>query len=150
MAITLREYRHGRIIGAYLRTKKGGRELHPAIILTPNEEIVQPEQFDPRKGGDNVVVVIGVSTKYRLYPQEHVRLPFRPTGHARTRLSQDCAAIIGWYDIVDIPDGCRYLAGDVPAALMAQINDCVRADISRRIGREFTTLADILPLLLPE
>jgi hypothetical protein len=34
---------------SYLRTRKAGRQLHPAAILTPDAEITQPEDFDLRK-----------------------------------------------------------------------------------------------------
>jgi hypothetical protein len=147
MASVKNEYRHGRIIGTYLRTKKGGRELHPAAILTSDTDIIQPQDFDPRRGEENVVVVIGISTKYSHYPDPYVKLPFHPSAHAHTKLTKDSAAIIGWYDAVNIPDDCRFLAGDVPPELMVQINSLVRADIARKLGRDFTSLSEILPLL---
>ena len=71
------DFRMGRIIGARLRTKKGPRELHPAVIITPDAEIVQPSDFDPRAGGDNVVVVVGVSTKYKCIPSPSLNSPFK-------------------------------------------------------------------------
>lgn len=142
------EYRHGRIIGAYLKTRKRGRELHPAIILSADWEIVQPHQFDPRRGDENLVVVIGISTKYAIYPDPYIKLPFHPGVHPQTKLTKDSAAIIGWYDVVSIPDDCRFLAGDVPPEVMRQVNSNVRADIVQKIGRDFTSLSEILPLLL--
>ena len=112
------DYRHGRIVGAYLRTKKGGRELHPAVILSSDAEIVQPARFDPRSGDENFVIVAGVSTKYARHSEPFVKLPHATTGHAVTKLTKDCAAIIGWYEVISIPDDVRFFAGDVPAALM--------------------------------
>jgi hypothetical protein len=147
MADSRPEYRHGRIIGAYLRTKTRGKQLHPAVILTPDNEIVQPERFDPRKGGDNVVVVIGISTKYKLYSESFVKLPFHSAGHPATKLTKDSAAIIGWYDIIEIDDDRRFWAGDVPREVLAEINTRVRKDIAQRIGRDFSTISEILPLL---
>ena len=53
------DYRHGRIIGAYLQASFGGKkQRHPAVILLPDSAIVQPAYFDPRKGGENVVVAL--------------------------------------------------------------------------------------------
>jgi hypothetical protein len=143
-------YRLGRIIGAYLRSKKGRRQLHPAIILSPDAEIVQPELFDPRRGGDNVVAVLGISTKYRVHPEPYLRLPFHPTGHPVTGLNQDCAAIVGWYDVISIPDDVRFWAGDVPAELMVRLNDAVRRDIIARLGHESKSVAEMISLLFPE
>src|SRR5437870_6098564 len=99
------DFRYGRIVWAYLRTFKGKREEHPAVILTPTREIVQPERFDPRHGDENVVVVAGISTKYREHPQPYVRLPFHPSkdGHPMTGLRKDCAVIVGWYQAIFIP-----------------------------------------------
>src|SRR5882724_5051261 len=104
MAQSRPDYRQGRIVWAYLRTRKGKRELHPAVILTPDDEIVQPRDFDPRGGDDNVVVVAGISTKYSRYADSYVRLPFQPTdrGHPLTKLRKDSAVIVGWYDVVTL------------------------------------------------
>ena len=57
--------------------------------------------------------------------------------------------IIGWYDAIYIPDDVAFWAGDVPANLMTRLNDAVRADLVKRLGKEFSTLAEILPLLFP-
>ena len=83
-----------------------------------------------------------------LYPKPHVKLPFRPSAHPITRLTKDSAAIIGWYDVVSIPDDCRFWGGDVPADLMARINDEARKDITRRMGKEFSNFADVVAALL--
>ena len=72
--------RYGGIVGAYLQAKKKGKQLHPAVIVTPDADIIQPESFDPRRGNDNIVVAIGVTTKYRLYNEPYVPLPNRPAG----------------------------------------------------------------------
>lgn len=149
MAEKQREYRHGRIIGAYLRTRKGPKELHPAVIISPDEEITQPEDFDPRSGGENFVIVVGVSTKYTLYNDPYLKLPYASPFHPQTRLNKDAAAIIGWYDIVHIDDECQFKAGDVPPPLMIRLNQMIREDITKRIGREFRELAEIVPLLFP-
>jgi hypothetical protein len=142
------KYRLGRIIGAYLLTRMGKRELHPAVIVTPDHEIIQPENHDPRKGGQNRVLVIGVSTKYKRYSDPSIPLPFHPAGHPVTKLKEDCAAIIGWYDIISIPDDVHFCGGGVPPALMIQLNDQVRKDILKRAGKEAGSLLEIIELLL--
>jgi hypothetical protein len=77
-----------------MRSKqKGKKEKHPAVIITADSDIIQPEQFDPRHdiGKVNAVAVIGVSTKYLRYPP-YVALPYSPNkgGHTVTKLTQDC------------------------------------------------------------
>src|SRR4051812_29230526 len=98
------EYRHGRIIGAFLTSSvTGKRELHPAAVLSPDSAIVQPDDFDPRLGGgrvrENEIVVIGISSRYKLHKGLNIPLPYsnEPRGHHQTRLTKDSAAIIGWY-----------------------------------------------------
>jgi hypothetical protein len=53
--------------------RNGKREEHLAVIFSPDSEIVQPEDFHPRSGGRNVaanlVAALGVSTKYRQFPE---------------------------------------------------------------------------------
>jgi hypothetical protein len=137
-------FRQGRIIGAYLRTRKGRRELHPAAVLTPNPEIIQPERFDPRSGDENLIVVIGISTKDSLYPDTYVKLPFHPSGHPQTRLTKDAAAIIGWYDRVSIPDECQFMGGDVPPELLGRIIELARTNIAGHIGSDSADLAKLL------
>jgi hypothetical protein len=141
------EYRHGRIIGAFLHTKSRGRELHPAVILTPDSAIIQPELFDPRQGGENAVVVVGVTTKYKLYEDQFIKLPFHPSGHQTTKLNKDCAAVIGWYDKVAIPDDVHFWAGDVPASVMVELNNAVRTDLAKRLSKEFANVSDAFALL---
>jgi hypothetical protein len=65
-------------------------------------------------------------------------------------LNQDCTAIIGWYDLIHIDDERRFWAGDVPPEIMIAINDRVRADIARRVGREVQTVSEIVPLLFED
>jgi hypothetical protein len=108
MAKSKPDYRLGRIVWAYLRpSKPGPKALHPAIIISPNSEIVQPEAFDPRAdlAKENVIAVVGVSTSYQRFPGlVHFVLPSHSTRHPVTKLTKDCAGMIGWYDVVAIPD----------------------------------------------
>lgn len=146
------DYRHGRIVWAYLRTHKGKREEHPAVILTPDASIVQPEKFDPRTGDDNVVVVAGISTKYRQYSHPYVKLPFLPTpqGHPITELRKDCAAIVGWYQALFIDDDITAFSGDVPPAEMVELNAKVFNDYIAAVGDQYTTAIEMLARLRQE
>src|SRR4051812_8534601 len=127
------EYRHGRIIGAYLTSSFGGqKQRHPAVILSPDSAIIQPEAFDPRSGDENIVVVAGISSQYKKYNYPYVQLPCdasRPGGHSQTRLHSDVAVIIGWYHVITIDDDRCYWGGDVPSGIMGGINQAVREDI---------------------
>ena len=140
-----RTYRHGRVLFAYLRASTTGRmQAHPAIVLNANHKIIQPENFDPRRSGrDNVVHVIGVSTKYRTFGTPYVRLPFSPTGQVVTALRQDCGAMIGWYHRIVIPDDVIGFGGDVPPGTMSQINRAVREDLAKTIGSEMGSLRQV-------
>jgi hypothetical protein len=73
--------------------------------------------------------------------------PFHPTGHSTTKLTQDSAAIIGWYEIIHIGDDCRFMAGDIPQDVMSRINEEAHADIARRIGKKFKTIDEVIPLI---
>ena len=108
MVATKPDFRHGRIVIAHLLGRNGKREEHPAVIVSPDAEIIQPEQFDPRLGGGNLpanlVAAMGVSTKFRQFQDPYIKLPV----DAQTQLTKDCAAILNWYDVLDIPDDCEY------------------------------------------
>src|SRR5437867_475955 len=129
------EYRLGRIITTYQllgRNKK--RQEHPAVIISPDDEIIQPEYFDPRLGReelqDNLVVVLGISSQYQKFSDPYIQLP---TG-SQTQLIKDCAVILNWYGIVQLEDDVEYLLGDVPPNLMHQVNAAYRADLTKRLG----------------
>src|SRR5260221_14641893 len=146
----LPSYRHGRIVWAYLRSSHTAkRETHPAIILDRDEDIIQPEYFDPRKSdGENIVHVIGVSTKHRRYQTPFVPLPFSSQGHAVTHLKQDCGAIIGWYARLSIPDDVIGFGGDVPRSTMMQINSAVREDLIKLLGKQLDSVRSMFEELL--
>ena len=152
MAISRPDYRHGRIIGAYLTsTITGKRELHPAVIVSPDSAIVQPAQHDPRGGGsDNEIVVIGISTKYRNYPFPYIKLPYddkNPKGHPHTGLTKDCAAIIGWYHVICIDDDRRYWGKDVPQQIMRQVDDAIRKDLTNEVNKDLASLGRLRQML---
>ena len=150
--VEAQSYRHGRILWAYLRSNQTGkREMHPAIILDRTEAIVQPEDFDPRKAAaDNLIHVVGVSTKYKACHLMSISLPHTPSGHVLTRLKEDCGAVIGWYDRLTIPDDIVGFGGDVPSPVMARIDEAVRHDLARRLGKQFETMGRMLDELLDE
>lgn len=143
------DYRHGRIVIARLLGRNGKREEHPAVIISPDSEIIQPEDFDPRSGGRNVaanlVAALGVSTKYAQFRDPHIALPVGP----HTQLVRNCAAILNWYAVLDIPDDCEYLLGDVPPPLMRRINDAYRKHLRERLGAMRGTVVDLLGMLGP-
>ena len=147
-------YRQGRIVWALLRSGKGKKERHPAVIISSDADITQPEQFDPRANIDkvNAVAVIGVSTKYLKYPPS-VSLPYSTNmgGHAVTKLTGDCGACIGWYGWVVLEDDIEARGGDVPPVEMDQIMELVAKDLrvklSSRAAQMSTQLAGINDLL---
>ncbi len=95
--------------------------------------------------------VIGVSTKHKHYyalnGTPYVQLPFAARGHAATGLNADCVAIIGWYHRIDIPDDVVGFGGDVPNAIMAKINQQVRTDLEKKLGKAITNLRQVFDLL---
>lgn len=143
------EYRYGRILGCYLRGRNGKSELHPAVIVSPDAEIAQPEVVDPRKVILNPLAVLGVSTRYQSFNDPCIPLPFHPTSHPVTRLSRDCAVILNWYAVIAIPDDCHFFAGDVPPGLMRQINAAIRNHLTTLWGTQVGTLAQLLSRLHP-
>jgi hypothetical protein len=80
-----------------------------------------------------------LSSRYRSHP---------PAGHAVTKLKEDCGAIIGWYARLAIPDDIIGFGGDVPPAVMAQIDDAVRRDLVRLVGQHFETVRAMFEELL--
>ncbi len=154
MAVQAR-YRQGRIVWALVRSTRGGKkERHPAVIISADSDIAQPENFDPRRNLDkvNAVAVIGVSTKYLKYPPS-IALPFAANkgGYAITKLTQDCGVCVGWYDWVVLEDDVLARGGDVPPAVMDKIMEAVatdlKANLAKRAAKVSTELAGINDLL---
>jgi hypothetical protein len=141
------DYRLGRIISAWLVGRNGKREEHPALIISPDSEIVQPEDFDSRAGGglvrDNLVAVLGISTKFEKFDDPYIRVPIGP----QTQLTRQCAVILNWFAVLAIPDDCEFLLGDVLPKLMIQINDEYRKLLRDRLKEHKGTLAEFLGLL---
>ncbi len=147
------DYRHGRIIGAYLQPSFGGKkQRHPAVILSPDSAIIQPADFDPRRGEDNLIVVAGISSQYAKYNYRYIRLPYDSNssgGHPETRLHSDVAVIIGWYHVITIDDDRCYWGGDVPREIMGSINAAAREDIEKRLSKDVTFLTQLRSMLNP-
>jgi hypothetical protein len=152
MAGARASYRQGRIVWAYLRgSQTGKRETHPAVILTEDADIIQPEDFDPRRRqSDNIVHVVGVSTKHKQYKSPYILLPFTTAGHPVTKLKQECGAIIGWYHRIAIPDDVIGFGGDVPSSQLEQLLVAVRNDVVKRIGADLGRFQALLETLLPD
>ena len=91
-------------------------------------------------------MVAGVSTKYRGYTGPYVRLPFHPSaqGHPITKLRKDCAAIVGWYQAIFIPDDVTAFSGDVPREEMRSLNQKVFNDYVAAVGDQYVTAVEML------
>jgi len=100
------------LIWATLVDRRGKAAEHPAIILTPNDQI------DP----DAKVVVMAVTTSFSDPPTRyHIPLPWNPDPRrVRTGLARRSAAVVNWLDTVH-PQDIRRFAGDVPPKIMAAI-----------------------------
>lgn len=156
----LPQYRQGRLIWAWLRSGSQKKERHPAVIISADSEIIQPERFDPRKDIDkvNAVAVVGVSTQFKRYPP-YVPLPYLSAsgGHPTTKLTEECGACIGWYDWVILEDDVIARGGDVPAPELERILEGVAQDLGRRLAvkadqlsKELTGLSELLARLIGE
>ncbi len=157
---TLPRFRQGRILWARLRSQKGKKELHPAVIITADQDIIQPEEFDPRQaiGKANAVAVVGVSTEFRKYPP-YILIPFSRNlgGHPTTKFSQECGACIGWYGWVVLEDDVAGFGGELPAALLNQIIDAIAVDLKKKVatkaaqlGKELVNVSELLGELIGE
>jgi hypothetical protein len=153
-------FRQGRILWARLRAQNGKKELHPAVIITADKDIIQPEQFDPRTNiqAVNAVAVIGVSTEFAKYPP-YVLLPYSTGrgGHPVTKLNQACGACIGWYDRGVLEDDVEGKGGDVPTAEMDRIMEAIAKDLAAKpkakvttVNRDLAGLHEMLETLIGE
>ena len=106
----------------------------------------------------NAIAVIGISTEFARYPP-YVLLPYSTAkgGHPVTKLTQRCAACVGWYDWVVLEDDVEARGGAVPAAEMAQIIDAVAKDLSAKLAakaegvtRELMDLQHLIARLIGE
>jgi hypothetical protein len=86
---------------------------------------------------------MGISSKFRNFSDPYIQLP----AGAQTGLTKDSAGILNWYAVLNIPDDCDYLLGDVPPNLMSQINDAYRKHLRQRLGMMQGTIAFLLELL---
>jgi mRNA-degrading endonuclease toxin of MazEF toxin-antitoxin module len=82
----------------------------PAVIVTPTDEITET---------DSVEVVAITTLLPGPLPADSVRLPWHRSGHPRTGLKTNCAAMCSWIAEAD-PSQIRAL-GVVPAAQMLEI-----------------------------
>jgi len=113
------ELRRGRIIWATFRGRKG-IELHPAVVLTPTNQL--PDSDDPDVDDSaRLIDIIGASSSYPTkVPPEAVELPWHRDGHPYTKLHKRTAAFIGWYDSIALRD-IRGYGGDVPQDKLKKI-----------------------------
>ncbi len=107
----------GRIVWAEIPDPNGIRKLRPAVIVTPTDALTPAGPFD---------VVAVTSRLPDSLPDDHVLLPWHPSGHPRTGLNRRCAAVCTWLaQIVD--SDIQDVAGLVPTPLMRTILEKVAA-----------------------
>src|SRR5262245_41000781 len=83
----------GRIVWVELLDPQGKNpKVRPAVILTPNEEIVA-----------GTITVAAISTQLDMAPADRqVLLPYHHQGHPRTGLREKCAAVADWLATVPL------------------------------------------------
>jgi mRNA-degrading endonuclease toxin of MazEF toxin-antitoxin module len=102
---------YGQIVFVPVPDGHGNVKPHPAVILSPNEEIAA--------GGK--VRVVCVSTQIQdPCPAHHVRLPWHRPRHPRTGLNEPNVAKCDWLARIDPGDVIRVL-GFAPAPQLARI-----------------------------
>ena len=103
---------------AVLRDARGYRKERPAIVLTQTKEISSESPF----------VVMAITTTFSdPPPRNHVPLPWNPDPRrVGTRLAQRSAAVVTWLDTL-YPDEVIDLKGEVPAALMRELQERLAA-----------------------
>jgi mRNA-degrading endonuclease toxin of MazEF toxin-antitoxin module len=104
--------RHGRLIWAIVKDRRGFRKERPAIVLTPTAEIAK----------DQPIVVMAVTTTFgEPPPAHHVLLPWNADPRrVGTRLRQRSAAVVTWLDTL-YPDEIIDFKGDVPPGIMEDL-----------------------------
>lgn len=109
----------GRIVWTNIADANGIVKVRPAVIVTPTARLSGALAFD----------VVAISSRLpKPLPEDHVLLPWHPTGHPRTGLNRNCAAVCTWLAQIkenDIQD----VAGLVPTAVMNTILDKIAAAI---------------------
>jgi len=87
--------RLGSIVWAELEDANGFGKVRPVVVVSPTAEIA------PGKP----VRVVAITTRLpATLPDDHVLLPWDPTGKARSGLRRRCAAVASWQ--AEIPVGC--------------------------------------------
>ena len=104
--------RYGRLIWATVKDPRGFRKERPAIVLTATADIT----------ADQPIVVMAVTTTFADPPPDHhVPLPWNADPRrVGTKLRQRSAAVVTWLDTL-YPDEVIDFKGDVPAAIMADL-----------------------------
>jgi mRNA-degrading endonuclease toxin of MazEF toxin-antitoxin module len=110
----------GRIVWGEIADPNGIKKLRPALIVTPNDQIVS--------GGSLTVVAI-TSRLTDPLPADYVLLPWHPQRHARTGLNRRCAAVCSWLVTIS-PNDIHDFAGVVPSAVMTTILEKVAAALA--------------------
>jgi mRNA-degrading endonuclease toxin of MazEF toxin-antitoxin module len=107
---------YGRIVLVPIAAGHGNTKRHPAVIVSPNDEI--------RSGAD--LLVVAVSTQIEEpRPSYHVPLPWQRPRHPRTGLNKPNVAKCNWFAKVD-PGAVIKILGFVPSPELARIEEELR------------------------
>jgi hypothetical protein len=109
-------YEYGQIILVPVADGRGNVEPHPAVILSPTDQIVPAAKLR----------VVCVSSQLEdPCPPHHIPLPWQRPRHARTGLNKPNAAKCNWLALVDQGDVIKVL-GFAPPRHLARIEQELR------------------------
>ncbi len=109
-------FEYGQIILVPVADGRGNIEPHPAVILSPTDQIVPGEKLR----------VVCVSTQLEdPRPSHHIPLPWQRPRHPRTGLNKPNVAKCNWLARVDQGDVIKVL-GFVPPGHLARIEQELR------------------------
>lgn len=117
-------FEFGQIILAPVADGRGHVKPHPAVIVTPTDQIVT---------GDGIRVVC-ISTQVEApSPTYHIPLPWKRPRHPKTGLNKPNVAKCNWLARVE-PGDVIAILGFAPPGHLARIEEALKA---LRAGREF-------------
>ena len=106
-------FEYGQIVLVPVDDGHGNTKPHPAVILSPTDQIVPGERLR----------VVCISTQVESpCPSFHVPLPWQRPRHSRTGLNKPNVAKCNWLTTVD-QDSVLKVLGIAPASHLARIQD---------------------------
>jgi hypothetical protein len=109
-------FEYGQIILAPVADGRGNVKPHPAIILTPTDQITP---------GESIQVVCISSQVEDPSPTYHIPLPWQRPRHPRTGLNKPNVAKCNWLTRIDPADVIEVL-GFAPPDRLARIEEALR------------------------